>query len=253
MVKGLAIFRDFFRDFQNQYVLIGGAACDIILSEADLSFRATKDLDVVIVLEALTPEFGKRIWEFITEGGYKNKAKSNGTPQFYRFSEPEINDYPYMIELFTRSEAVLDNQEFVCRPLSISEEISSLSAILLNDDYYQLLSTGRVIIEDIPMLTHEYLVLFKAKAWLDLTEKRNAGHKIQSGDIKKHKNDVANLAVLFTGSEVCEIPTTVFNDIMEFTNAFEQNPPNMKALGITVVSIEEIVDIIRRVYIEKVG
>jgi len=53
-----------------------------------------------------------------------------------------------MIELFTRSESVFDNQEFVCRPLSISEEISSLSAILLNDDYYQLLSTGRVSITE---------------------------------------------------------------------------------------------------------
>lgn len=55
------------------------------------------------------------------------------------------------------------------------------------------------------------------------------------------------------GLEICEIPTTVYNDIMEFTDAFEQNPPNMKALGITVVTASEVVDAIRRVYIEKVG
>lgn len=28
MVKGLDRFRDYFRDFTDQYVLIGGAACD---------------------------------------------------------------------------------------------------------------------------------------------------------------------------------------------------------------------------------
>ena len=29
MVKGLDRFRDYFRDFTDQYILIGGAACDI--------------------------------------------------------------------------------------------------------------------------------------------------------------------------------------------------------------------------------
>ena len=28
MVKGINLFRDYFRDFTDQYVLIGGAACD---------------------------------------------------------------------------------------------------------------------------------------------------------------------------------------------------------------------------------
>ena len=36
MIKGLDTFKKYFRDFQNQYVLIGGAACDIVFSEADL-------------------------------------------------------------------------------------------------------------------------------------------------------------------------------------------------------------------------
>ena len=36
MFRGLEIFKEFFRDFQEQYVLIGGAACDIVFNEADL-------------------------------------------------------------------------------------------------------------------------------------------------------------------------------------------------------------------------
>jgi len=47
MIKGLDIFKEFFRDYQEQYVLIGGAACDIVFQEADLPFCATKNLDNV--------------------------------------------------------------------------------------------------------------------------------------------------------------------------------------------------------------
>ena len=117
MVKGLEIFKEFFRDFQDQYVLIGGAACDIVFQDADMSFRATKDLDMVLIIEALSPVFGHRFWDFISAGGYENRAKSNGKPQFYRFDKPKSPDFPYMIELFTRSDTVLENEPSTCRPL----------------------------------------------------------------------------------------------------------------------------------------
>jgi hypothetical protein len=35
MVKGIDLFRDYFKDFTDQYVLIGGAACDISFENAD--------------------------------------------------------------------------------------------------------------------------------------------------------------------------------------------------------------------------
>jgi hypothetical protein len=41
MVKGLDVFKAFFNDFRDQYVLIGGAACDIVFNEANLVFRAS--------------------------------------------------------------------------------------------------------------------------------------------------------------------------------------------------------------------
>ena len=30
MVKGLDTFREYFKEFEEQYILIGGAACDIL-------------------------------------------------------------------------------------------------------------------------------------------------------------------------------------------------------------------------------
>lgn len=55
---GLDKFKEYFMGYQDQYVLIGGAACDIIFEEQDTAFRATKDLDLVLIVEALTPAFG---------------------------------------------------------------------------------------------------------------------------------------------------------------------------------------------------
>jgi len=53
MVKGLDLFREHFRSYADRYVLIGGAACELALGEAGLDFRATKDLDIVLCLEAI--------------------------------------------------------------------------------------------------------------------------------------------------------------------------------------------------------
>ena len=48
MVIGIDKFRDHFAGYEDQYALIGGAACDLIFTDAGLEFRSTKDLDVVL-------------------------------------------------------------------------------------------------------------------------------------------------------------------------------------------------------------
>lgn len=53
MVKGIEKFREYFSDYAGQYVFIGGTACDIILGTRDVDFRVTKNLDIVLVMEAL--------------------------------------------------------------------------------------------------------------------------------------------------------------------------------------------------------
>lgn len=47
MVRGLPKFREHFKGLDDQYVLIGGAAVDVAMEDADLDFRVTKDLDIV--------------------------------------------------------------------------------------------------------------------------------------------------------------------------------------------------------------
>ena len=60
MVTGLDVFRGHFREYSNRYLLIGGTACDLLMSDAGLPFRATKDLDIVLCVDAAT---GKTVWK----------------------------------------------------------------------------------------------------------------------------------------------------------------------------------------------
>jgi hypothetical protein len=102
MVRGIQRFQEHFKDHVHQYVLIGGAACDLIMQEAALPFRATKDLDIVLCVEVLDKAFGEAFWEFIRAGKYKIQQRSSGEKRYYRFMEPEEDDYPWMLELFSR-------------------------------------------------------------------------------------------------------------------------------------------------------
>lgn len=45
MIRGLDLFREHFADFTEHYVLIGGSASELVMNEAGVDFRATKDLN----------------------------------------------------------------------------------------------------------------------------------------------------------------------------------------------------------------
>lgn len=102
MVTGIESFKEWFKGNESQYAIIGGTACDILMTEEGLDFRATKDIDLVLIIEAVDAAFGRKFWDYVKQAGYEHRNKSSGMPQFYRFSHPTSNRYPAMIELFTR-------------------------------------------------------------------------------------------------------------------------------------------------------
>lgn len=247
MVKGLDTFRKYFADYESQYVLIGGAACDILFESNEVNFRATRDLDMVLIVEALTLEFGEKLWEFIVDGKYRNRATNGENPQFYRFDKPEDDTFPKMIELFCRSDFELKNAEGIT-PIHIDNEISSLSAILLNDDYYRVLLNGKVIRNSLSVLRPEYIILFKAKAYLDLKIRRDSGEKVDSSDIKKHKKDVLRVAAELVLEKVEDLPITVNDDIHSFIESLEQEPFDQNSLKRYGLKNEDVVNLLKQVF-----
>ena len=230
MVKGLDTFWKYFADYEEQYVLIGGAACDILFESNEVNFRATRDLDMVLIVEALTLEFGEKFWKFIVDGKYRNKATNGSNPQFYRFDKPEEDKFPKMIELFCRSDFELKSAEGIT-PIHIDDEVSSLSAILLNDDYYKALLNGKVI-----------------KAYLDLKSRKDLGEKVDSSDIKKHKKDILRIASELMLEKVEGLPIAVGNDIHSFIDLLEQEPFDQNSLKRYGLKNEDIMELLKKVF-----
>ena len=79
MVPGIDSFREKFKDYTDYYTIIGGTACDILLSEADLPFRATKDIDMILIMEDNFPEFASIFWEYIMNILVREYRCSGGT------------------------------------------------------------------------------------------------------------------------------------------------------------------------------
>lgn len=248
-MQGIDRFKDFFADHKDEYVLIGGGACNLLFDEIGQSFRATKDLDLVLLVEALTAEFGRDFWSFVREGGYENKQKSSGESQFYRFSKPKNPAFPAMIELFARTNVDLSDVESGLMPIHIDDEVSSLSAILLDEEYYRLLINNRTSSAGIAVLSVEGLIPFKAKAWLDLSARRADGQSIDEKSIKKHRHDVCRLTTLLMGDERPVMSEGVCADMRRFMEAYESEPVDPKALKIKGVSAQQVVKVLRSVYL----
>ena len=251
MVNGIEKFKESFKNFKGQYALIGGVACGLLMDEYGLDFRATQDFDIVLIIEAMSKDFGKAIWDFIKNGGYKIRQKSNGEPEFYRFKEPTDYLYPKEIELFSRKSNVLSYDENDrLTPIHISNEISSLSAILLNDEYYSFLRNGLVEIDGIQTLNYTHIIPFKAKAWLDLKQRRANGEKIDSKNVTKHKNDVFRLSQLISEDALIEINEQVQNNMKLFIEKMSEEAIVLKDIGVRGKK-EEILELLEKIYIQN--
>ena len=155
-----------------------------------------------------------------------------------------------MIELFSRkldSFKLPDNA--VLMPLPIDDEISSLSAILLDDDYYELLRQGRRTIEGVSILDAAYLIPFKAKAWLDLSNRKLNGEQVDSKNIRKHKNDIFRLSDILEPDIRINVSEQIYSDINEFINKIHNEEINLSNLGIRDRTKDEILNELSGIYI----
>lgn len=245
MVRGLNRFAAHFAAYQDRYVLIGGAALFVAMENAGLEFRVTKDLDIVLCLETLDTEFTCAIWDFVRAGGYEIGQRSGGKPTFYRFLNPADSTYPQMIELFARRPDLIEPPaEFHLVPIPVSEEVSSLSAILLEDDYYQFVMAGRQGDSGLSVLAPAYLIPLKAKAWIDLSRRREQGDQaISSNDIKKHRNDILRICQLLSPEARVQLPPRLQADLVFFVKvalSVGAEPKDLRIKGMTLAGAQSL-------------
>jgi hypothetical protein len=232
MIQGLKIFRERFRAFPNSLVLIGGAACDDWFARLGLAFRATRDLDIVLILEAMDEDFVATMRAFIDEGGYTIRARSEGgSPVLYRFSKPTDEQFPAMLEIFSRlPEGVTLADEQTIIPIPAGEEEHSLSAILVDDDYHALIREQQQSNDGLAFANASALIPLKAKAWLDLSTRKQAGEAIDAKDISKHRADVFRLAATLPGNSTVDLSAAIRTDLSAFLAAFPEDSAEWSAI-----------------------
>ena len=230
MVKGLDVFKKYFEEFTDNYVVIGGTACDLILGEAGFNARATKDIDIILVVEALKPDFVKQFWQFIRDGKYELKEIVEER-NCYRFSKPENGEYPFQIELFSRKpDTITLDDDVHLIPIPVEEGISSLSAILMNEDYYKFVIDNSILENGIHRAKTEALICLKAKAYLEIDARIAKGSNEDGKQLRKHKGDVFRLTAMLTENDIFELPKTIRNDLKEFLESITIELPGKEIL-----------------------
>ncbi len=248
MVIGFESFREHFRGYEDCYTIIGGTACDILMGEAALPFRATKDVDMILLIENRFDEFAGVFWSYIKSGDYRCGWRNSEIPHFYRFTEPQAPGYPMMIELFSRRPDFQLDESVLLTPLPTSDEVSSLSAIMLDDNYYNLMLEGRKTVDGISVMQAEYLTVFKAKAWLDLSQKKSQGIHVNDRDLRKHKGDVFRLFAIIDPTVRIELNDSVKDEMRGFLSAMEQENINLRDIGVSGFTVSEALDGLRTMF-----
>ena len=133
-------------------------------------------------------------------------------------------------------------------PVHIDDDVSSLSAIALDEDFYAFMKEGRRVVDDISILGAEYIIPFKMYAWLNNTDLKKRGEKVNSDDIKKHKNDVFRLLPLINPDVKIQTGGNVRGTVLSFIEKMgsEAVADEFLSNGRTK---EETLDIFRKVYL----
>ena len=158
--------------------------------------------------------------------------------------KPEADQFPYQIELFARKPDLLNIAEAsTLTPIPVDEDLSSLSAILMNEEYYNFTLAHSHIADDIRIAATESLICLKAKAFLDLTARKLGGERIDEKKIRKHFNDIFRLSVTLPGDISFNLPEELNNDLSEFCRIAKLALPDknfFKAMGLGSIDTAQV-------------
>lgn len=257
MVVGLDKFKEFFREFNDKFVVIGGTACDVILKDSEIEPRATNDIDMILIVDKMTPEFGKRFWQFIDEGNYQTRERKRGegkdpVPELFRFIKPNPG-YPVRIELLsTRPDILGEPTGFHLAPIPAGEDISSLSAIIMEPDCYDFTIANNTVEDGLRVANSVSLICLKVRAFLNLSEEKKTNPNVRSKDIKKHRDDVFKLiAASFNPESRKNVPETIKESLLHFVEMMEASIPNLSLEASLKIDTEQsriLINLIRSTF-----
>lgn len=248
MVRGIATFVEYFKEYRDDYIVIGGLATAMVMHDLGFTSRATKDIDLVVVSKN-NEAFIKALLKFIEAGQYRTKERTDNSDRhnLFRFFDSSSLEYPEQIELF----AIHEEDSVIIRdttiiPIETPESYPYLSAILLNTDYFKLLVEHTDIIDGLHVATPAALIPLKIHAYNNLIQTRK-------GDAKKHLKDVIKLAAALTEEQTVELrgePKKDFEDFMSVIQIMDEHRVEqiLESAGMKAVFKEDVLDTLKLVY-----
>ena len=220
-LAGLSHFEEHFRELKDQYVIVGGFATLMLLDrELPNHGKATYDIDLVL-LTSTSVEMTDKIKTYVREGGYTIQKGQDSRYQYYRFVDPKIEGYAKEIELFAAEEygIELDEEQHII-PIDPNEGLYSLSAIMLDHDYFNMIKNNIEEIDGIPYSNTLATMLLKMSAVYDLYHRGE-------DKWKKHRRDILKLTLLLTGEERLVLTGRMIEDVTFFKAEIEKLTPKV--------------------------
>jgi hypothetical protein len=104
------------------------------------------------------------------------------------------------------------------------------------------------VVSGTSIVSAEYLIPLKARAWLDLSDRKTNGDQVDGKNIKKHRSDVFRLFTVLDPRFSASLPRVVTEDVERFLDRISRESIDLKALGITQMSLQEVLTELRRIY-----
>jgi hypothetical protein len=245
---GLSHFEHYFRELKENYVVVGGFATIMLLDrEIDDHGKATYDIDLVLLTTSSTQMAGK-IKSYVREGEYTIQKGQQDEYQYFRFVDPKVNGFAKEIELFA-SEGYgieLDEDQRII-PIDPEEGLYSLSAIMLDKEYLEMIKNNIVNIDGIPCSNSQATMLLKMAAMYDLYHREDKKWK-------KHRRDILKLALLLTGEERIVLIGRMIEDMNFFVGHLDTlTSKKIKQIVSGVVSIDKdvVAGVLQQVFVAE--
>jgi len=129
--------------------------------------------------------------------------------------------------------------------------LSSLSAILLDEEYYGFILEHSSEVNALHRANIESLICLKAKAYLEITERIKKGSKEDNKLLRKHKGDIFRLGAMLPEGDQFELPGSIKNDMTNFIKDITEELPGkelFRNMGIGRVSPESVLDQLIKVF-----
>lgn len=257
-MEGENFLTEYMQKYSEDYILIGGNACVLNFENIGVNFRATVDLDIVLITESTNDQFYEHLWDYIVEHGYEGKVYrgSNAGGSAYRFIQPEDNrvpNVPAQIELFSRKpdyfDAALAKRTHIT-PIKTGKGVSNFSAILLDDNVYEFIRSSRIPLKGISTVNLECLFGLKSVAWHSnqaLFDEKKINDK---NTILKHPQDMTSIANVIEDPKITLFPAQIF-DSLQHSRELLLNQDVRAELQATPASIDITIEYINNFVARK--